>query len=641
MAILRANNLGKSFGERTLFSGVTFELPENGRMGFVGVNGSGKTTLFRMLQGKEEIDEGTLSLSRDCRMSSLDQALDASSDERLYDTALSAFSHLLEQEKLLASLERQLASGAGDALRLSGRLAETQEKYEAEGGLTFRSRTRAALLGLGFPEDALEKPLRLFSGGEIRKALLARILLSPANLLLLDEPTNHLDIAAVEWLEDFLLSYGGAFIVISHDRYFLDRVTDLTLELKNGTTTCTRGNYSTHVSRMLDAREAALRQYSRTQREIKRIEGIIEQQRRWNQARNYVTIASKEKQIARLKNTLVAPEPLPEALRFRFRACEGSGNDVLLTKALSKRYGNKTLFAQLTMRIGRNERVCLIGGNGCGKTTLLKILNDQLEPDEGSFVIGANVQKGYYAQDLGSMCPEKTVLDDLWDSFPRLDVQTLRNTLGLFLFHGDDIYKRVGELSGGEKARVQLLKLMLSGSNFLMLDEPTNHLDIASCEALENALCEYGGTMLIVTHDRYLINKVADRILILGPEGVTEFSGDWDAYKSVLAEQQAAAQEPSPAPGAKNEYQRNKERRAELSRLKNQARRAEQAVSQAEDELARLETDAAEPGISADYAASAELYARIGRQKQMLEAYMAVWEAAEEALSRCQTEMEE
>lgn len=642
MAILRAAGLTKYFGERTLFSDVSFELFPGDRVGFVGVNGCGKSTLLRMLDGRESIDKGQLSIAKDCKIASLDQTIPPAGENTLYQTVLDVFSPLLEMETQLAGVANDIERGDGNLERLVAKQCRLQEAYETQGGLTFRTRTRATLLGLGFSEEDLEKRLHLMSGGEIRKALLSRLLLSDANLLLLDEPTNHLDIGAVEWLEEYLRGCKSAFIVISHDRYFLDHVTERTMELENGALKIARGNYSRYTELKMDAREILQRQYLNKQREIKRIEGIIEQQRRWNQERNYVTIASKEKQIARLRQELVKPDPLPENLRFSFRAVEGSGNDVLIGKRLKKSFGSETLFRNVDLHILKNERVCLIGANGCGKTTLLRILTGRAVPDEGTFAIGANVQVGYYEQSLTGFRPENSILNELWDAFPRLDQQTLRNTLGQFMFHGDDVMKKMSALSGGELARVQLLKLMLAGSNFLLLDEPTNHLDIASREALERALSDYGGTMLIVTHDRYFVNRLADRIVILGKNGITEFSGDWDAYKQFLA-QEAEPEEVADAtsePVRENAYLKSKELRAQKAKCKGDRDRAEARIAELEAKAAALETTLNAPENASDYEKSSALYAELDQLKNTLETAYAAWEQAEERYDALRREEE-
>ena len=629
MALLHAEKLQKNFGERTLFSEVSFDVFQKDHIGLVGVNGCGKTTLTRMLLGLESVDGGVLSVAKGARIASLDQSPVWAEGETLYQAVLHCFDHLRAMERDLAALSERMTAADTVTDAMLRHQAELTDRYEREGGLTYESRTRSALLGLGFTEGELTEEIAHMSGGQMRKAALAKILLSAADLLLLDEPTNHLDIASMEWLEEYLKSYRGAYMVISHDRYFLDAVCGRILELENGSLHTFSGNYSRYAEHKLGEREYALRHYKNGLREIKRLEGVIAQQRRWNQARNYVTIASKEKQIERLKSQLVKPEETPDAIRFSLRAGELTANDVVSCRDLSKSFGEKTLFRYLNLLVKNGERVCLIGANGCGKTTLLKILLGQEQPDEGYYRLGPNVNVGYFSQSTVHTESGARVLDDLADAFPRETPQRLRNLLGTFLFRGDDVYKPLNTLSGGELARVQLLKMMLSGSNVLFLDEPTNHLDIPSCEALENALAEYGGTMLIVTHDRYLTNRIADRVILMDQSGVRAFQGDWDSYKAAIAE--SGLEEPTAdrEPAKENEYQRGKDRRAAAARARTALKKAEQAVMEGEAAVAALETELARPEIASDYEAAAGICGELNEKREALERAYGEWERAE------------
>ncbi|MDD6888554.1 MAG: ABC-F family ATP-binding cassette domain-containing protein [bacterium] len=632
MALLQVQQIAKHFGERTLFSDVSFEIAPGDHIGLVGVNGCGKSTLLRILMGDEPADEGQVHRASECRMTWLMQRQPDGQGRTLMEETLQEFLPLMEMEKQLAGISEQLELHPDDAL--IRRQCRIQEEYQQRGGLTYRSRTRAVLLGLGFSEQALNQPADVLSGGELRKALLARVLLSESNLLLLDEPTNHLDIAAIEWLEEYLLSYRGAFLVVSHDRYFLDRVTTRTIEMEHGSILTSRGNYSRHLELKLDAREAAERKYYNQLREVRRIQGIIEQQRRWNQARNYVTIASKEKQLERIRKEMVKPAADPASIRFSFHAVEPAGNDVLLVRALKKSFGQRTLFQDADIHLLRGEHVCLLGANGCGKTTLLRILTGGEEPDAGSFQIGANVQIGYYEQSMRGLQPDYTVLEQASMLFPRLDQQQLRSALGQFLFRGDDVFKRIGDLSGGELARIQLLKLMLSGCNLLLLDEPTNHLDIPSREALERALSAYDGTMLIVTHDRYFVNRIADRILVLTPDGLTGFSGDWSAYSASLQEAGAAAQGEAETEAAKqpNAYQRKRELRSAIQRSRGVLKRAEERVAAQEALLSEYHARLSSPEIATDYAAAMRIAEEAAEAETALEQLYADWQQADDAL---------
>ena len=642
MALLLAQHIAKHFGERTLFAGVSFEIAPGDRVGLVGVNGCGKSTLLSMLAGEEQPDEGEIHRSSECRMTWLRQRQTDTEGLSLLDATMQEFAPLMELERQLDELSARLELGADDAL--IRRQCRLQEEYQQRGGLTFRSRTRAVLLGLGFSEADIQKPADVLSGGELRKALLARVLLSEANLLLLDEPTNHLDIRAIEWLEDYLLSYRGAFVVVSHDRYFLDRVTTRTFEMEHATVAVSRGNYSRHLQLKMDAREAAERRYYNQLREVRRIQGIIEQQRRWNQARNYVTIASKEKQLARIRQEMVKPADDPASIRFSFRAVEPAGNDVLTVRALEKRFGEHVLFGGLEMHLLRGEHVCLLGANGCGKTTLLRILTGQETPDAGGFQVGANVRIGYYEQSMRGLSRELTVLEQVGMLFPRLDQQQLRSALGQFLFRGDDVFKRIGELSGGELARIQLLKLMLSGCNLLLLDEPTNHLDIPSREALERALSAYDGTMLVVTHDRYFVNQIADRILVLAREGLQEFAGDWTAYSASLAAGHREQSAPTAARAREtNDYVQKREQRSALQRARGALKRAEARVEAQERLLSECQAQLATPEVATDYSAAMRLAEEAARLEAELESLYEDWQEADRALQALcgRTEQEE
>jgi len=628
MALIQVQNLAKYFGVRTLFRNVSFEVFENDHIGLIGRNGCGKSTLFSILLGTMEADEGFVSRSRECRIGSLEQALPNDLDASLYDITLKVFNHLKQMEKRLEKIAEQIESGSEDTDRLVQKQYHLQEAFEREGGLTYRSRTRATLLGLGFSAEELNKKVSALSGGEMRKALLARLLLSDANLLLLDEPTNHLDLQAIEWLEEFLLSFKGAYIVVSHDRYFLDRVTGKTLELIHESIRCSNGNYTRHQQLSFDAHQTAERQYQKTLREIKRIEGIIEQQRRWNQARNYVTIASKEKQIERLKKDLVKPETPPAHIRFHFDAPEPTGNEVIEAQNLEKSFGNQRLFSELSFLIRKGEHVCLLGANGRGKTTLLRILLGQEEPDCGSFRIGANVRLGYFEQSMRKLNGQKSIYDEIADTYPRMDPQQIRNALGTFLFRGDDVFKQVGALSGGELARIQLLKLMLEKNNVLLLDEPTNHLDIPSREQLEDALCDYEGTLFIVTHDRYFINRIADRILVLTENGISEFSGDWDEYLRSLAEDSRKTEDPISEP-QQNAYLLAREKRSAQNKAKGELKRIEAAIEEKEKRISEMEEELSDQNVACDYQRASEIAGALAKAREELDELYTVWEEAE------------
>lgn len=633
MPLLAVSNIKKSFVERTLFEGMSFEIDATDKVGLVGANGCGKTTLFNILSKRDVPDEGSVYISRDAVIGTMQQHTD-DGENTLFESVLSVFGYLEQIERKLDEINAELERGEGNINALIAKQHRLNEEYELRGGLTYKSRARAAALGLGFTEDDLSRPMSSFSGGQRNKVQLAKLLLSEANLLLLDEPTNHLDIESVEWLEDFLRSYRKAFIVISHDRYFLDKVTAKTIEIKDRTIYATNGNYSRHIEKRATDREIQMRQYLNTQKEIRRIYGIVEQQRRWGQERNFVTAASKLKQIERLKATLVEPERDLATVHFGFSAKEISGNDVLMGHGIRKSYGAKHVLNGIDLHVLKGERIFIVGANGCGKTTLLRILARTERPDAGYFNFGANVEAAYYDQTLSQLNDGNTVLNEAWDDHYLTMTQTqIRSTLAAFLFMGDDIEKKVGCLSGGEKARLQLLKLMLSKANLLLLDEPTNHLDIASREALERALENYGGTMIVVTHDRYLINRLADKVLYMDNGVVSEHIGGYDELmedlerKKVETVVEADAQRPR-----QNDYRAQKERQSAINRQKGEVRRSEERITALEGEIAAMEKELAKPTVASDYKKAGELSAKIDSRRAELNGLYEAWDEAQRKL---------
>lgn len=626
MIVLSGNDISVSFGGETLFHDVNFRLEENGRAGLVGVNGCGKTTLMHVINGRQEAETGGISKAAGIKIGCMEQYVIRDDNITLYDEVLEIFRPLIDAENELADIAVAIDTGDHSEQTLS-RQMQLQERFEREGGLTYKSMTCSALVGLGFSEEDFNKPISVMSGGQKSKAQLAKLLLSGSNILLLDEPTNHLDITACEWLEKFLTEYKGAYIVISHDRYFLDKVTDTTFEMENRTLREYKGNYTRYLELKAEAREAQQRVYDRTVKEINRIEGIVEQQKRWGQEHNFITAASKQKQADRLKETLEKPEDLPEAIKFTFRAKEGGANDVLIAKGLSKSFDGTAVFTNAELDIKKNTTTFILGENGCGKTTLLKILTGEYQADSGEYKFGNNIQFGYYDQAQTDLDPSKTVIDEVWDRYPKMTQTQVRSALAQFLFKGDDVFKNVGKLSGGEKARVSLLKLMLSKANMLLLDEPTNHLDIHSREALENALASYGGTLLIVSHDRYLINKLADRIVWLGKTGTLNIDGNYDRYielKEAKAQSEQAVQVKA-AESKKNDYKERKERESTLRKLSGALKRCEQAIDEIGLKTAELAQQMSQPEIATDYEKTSALAQEIEALKEKEEALTAEW----------------
>lgn len=631
MAYLHAYNLNVSFGDKVLFDDVSFEVGEHDRVGLIGVNGAGKTTLFRLITGELEPTAGEAFVSKQARVGYLEQHACADSARSIYDEMLSVFADVMQVERELSETTHLLEAGEGDLNALINRQQDLNDRFERMGGLTYRSRTRAALMGLGFPEKDFDQPCGNLSGGQKSKLSLGKLLLSGANLLLLDEPTNHLDIESVEWLEGFLRDFTGAALIISHDRYFLDRVTNRTMELEHGHVKLFKGNYTAYQQFKKQEREVQRKHYENAMREMKRIEGIIAQQRQWNREKNIRTAESKEKMLERMKAELEIPESELDSLRFAFQPRMVSGNDVILASGLAKSFEEKKLFAKVELHVRRGDRAFLLGPNGCGKTTLLRVLLGRTPADQGRFTFGTNVQIGYFDQGLAGLHPEKTVLDEIWDTYPAMTQTQVRSALAAFLFQGEDVYKQVQTLSGGEKARTALLKLMLSGANLLLLDEPTNHLDISSREALEDALSGYEGTMLIVSHDRYFINKLANRVLHLTHDGVKEYLGGYDDYVQALDNQprpgKVAAEKPK-----QNDYKLRKERESERRKLMGRISRCEQEIAAIDEETAALNAQLEQPQVAADYAKVLELTQQLAALHEKQEELYAEWEKMQETL---------
>lgn len=604
MAILTAVNVGHWFGEREIMREVNFSLEERSRVALIGVNGCGKTTLFKLITGIYTPDEGSIITAKMTKIGYMEQ-ITLRGSLTVYEEALTVFEPLIALEKRIEEVNHRLESSSdAELIELQTRLTD---QFNNEGGLTYVSRTRSALIGLGFTPEQLDQPVDTLSGGQRSKVQLCKLLLSGAGLLLLDEPTNHLDIAATEWLEDFLFSYQGAYIIISHDRYFLDRVTTTTMELENHRLSVFNAGYSRFMELKNERRELDIRHNENTLREMKRIQGIIEQQKRWNQERNYVTAASKQKQLDRLSEKLINIEKLPEKISFSFPVREGGGNEVLVTDRLSLSYGSHDIFSEVSIRIMKQERVFLIGSNGCGKSSLLKVLSSKLPGKSGSFTLGSNIECGYFDQTLSGLHDDKTVIDEIWDRYPRMTETEVRSSLAIFLFKGDDVFKKVGTLSGGERARVALLGLMLSRVNLLILDEPTNHLDIASREALEQALMDYEGTLFIVSHDRYFINKLADRLYYMDEGGLTEYLGNYDYYEETRPQKAAAAVAVKQKSSQAIEYKQRKERESAARKRKTQIERTEKRLEEISVLLDEVNTALSTPENASDYAKVLEL----------------------------------
>lgn len=636
MIILQGNNITVSFGERVLFSNVNFSVDENDKIGLAGANGAGKTTLFRMLSGNEPEDyEGSVVRQSGLTVGYMEQHVLRSDNVSVLEEALSVFAPLMEAEKELEELHRRIDRGETDAELLERQMLLT-EKFQSEGGLTFRARTESMLLGMGFPADSLEREVRVLSGGERSKLQLIKLLLSGAKLLLLDEPTNHLDIEAAEWLEGFLLDFKGAYIVISHDKYFLDKVTDKTFALDNGTLDSYKGNYSEYL-RQYDERVTFLtKKYLEMTEEIHRIEGIIEQQKRFNQEHNYITIRSKEKQIERIKKDLVPPPPPRKKIHFSIPCRTAHGTDVISAQRLSLGIGGHELFKNASFEIKYGERVFLLGANGCGKSTLMKMILGRVKGEGYSFIADW-LKIGYFdqLQEL-RLTDTKTLMNFVWDDFPKLNRTQIQSALAMFKLYGDILQKPVNTLSGGEAAKVILLKIMLDGPNLLLLDEPTNHLDLDAREGLIEALSDYKGTMLIISHDRSMINSLATKLMFLHKDGVEIFSGSYDQWRQQTGAPVGTGfgsrqkRDPASENGGEskrvNAYKQQKEQQSLIRKLNTKIKRLEDSIEEAEKEIAEINKRLSESG--SDYQRVMEDSQRLSELQTESERLMEEWEKA-------------
>lgn len=622
MIVLAAHHLSKYFGERVLFEDVSFDIQEHEKVGLVGSNGCGKTTLFRMLIGEESIDNGDVVTAKDTRLGYAEQHACSASDRTLWEEVESVFAPVMAVEEELQKVTRQLE--VVSIPDLIDRQHQLQEQLEAMGGLYYRSRVKATLLGLGFDEAAFSQSVSTLSGGQRSKAAMGKLLLSDSNLLLLDEPTNHLDIASVEWLEDFLRTYNGAVVVISHDRYFLDKVTTRTLELTHGRMVETRGNYTAHRENRKKEQEVAEHHYKSATRRIKHVEGSIEKLKQFNREKSIRAAESKEKMLERLKAELEIPDREEDTIRFDFTARTTSGNEVLDVQELAMGFENRPLFRDVNFKLWKGQRVFLLGSNGCGKSTLLKIINRRLRPQHGLVRHGAKVTVGYYDQTQQELDTDTTAIEAMWDAYPSLTQTELRNAMAAFLFRGEDVFQPVSVLSGGERARLLLLKLMLARDNLLLLDEPTNHLDIASREALEEALSGYDGTLFIVSHDRYFINRMADKVIGLQADGCVEVEGNYDEYVARVRQPEAAVVAAKPV--KENTYKQRKEQESNRRKLATRIRKTEEAIEQTEQEITALQAQLDEPEVQTDYQRITELSKAIQEKETALEQLMEDWE---------------
>ncbi len=623
--ILSVSSIYKSFNEIPVLKDVSFHIEDYDKAAIVGINGAGKTTLLNIIMGRLSADDGIVTVSKDKTIGYLPQHDAVLNDNSIYNELLSVKQNVIDMEEQMHSIELQMKTASEEKLaELMNTYANLTHAFETANGYAYKSELTGVLKGLGFAESDFDKSISKLSGGQKTRVALGKLLLQRPDLLILDEPTNHLDMSSISWLETYLLNYKGAVIIVSHDRYFLDRIANKVIEIENTKTTVFTGNYSDYAAKKEILRRAEYNAYMKQQQEIRHQEEVIEKLRSFNREKSIKRAESREKMLNKI-DVLDKPVEVRNDMHLRLEPKTESGNDVLHVENLSKSFGTLTLFESLNFDIKKGEHVAIIGDNGSGKTTILKIINEILPPDSGEIRLGANVQIGYYDQEHHVLHMDKTLFDEISDDYPTLNNTKIRNTLAAFLFTGEDVFKTIKTLSGGERGRVSLAKLMLSEANFLILDEPTNHLDIMSKEILEDALNAYTGTVLYVSHDRYFINKTAERILDLRGRVLTNYLGNYDYYltkKDELTEKLNLTNEPlsaSPVPSAKTDWKSQKEQQAALRKKENDLKKCEARIEALENRNAEIDELMASPDVCTDVAKLQEL----SREKEENDAELA------------------
>lgn len=644
--ILACQNISKSFGVDQILSDVSFHIEDREKMAIVGINGSGKTTLLRIIMGEETADSGQVVISKDRTIGYLSQHQDISFDNTVYAEMLLTKQPIIDCEEQMRNLEADMKHCTGEQLdKIMDTYNRLSAYFDRENGYAYRSEITGVLKGLGFDKDDYDRHINTLSGGQKMRIALGRLLLTRPDLIILDEPTNHLDMESVKWLEGFLSAYQGSVIIVSHDRYFIDRIATKVVELDQTKATVYNGNYTYYANKRAEIRANMMKAYLNQQQDIKHQEAVITKLKQFNREKSIKRAESREKMLDKIE-LLEKPTEAASKMRLTLSPSVESGNDVLTVKDLKKSFGANVLFDNLDLEIKRGEHVALIGGNGTGKTTILKIINHIVSKDSGSVMLGSRVKIGYYDQEHQVLSLHKTIFEEISDAYPDLTNTKIRSVLAAFLFTGDDVFKKIGDLSGGERGRVSLAKLMLSPANFLILDEPTNHLDIHSKEILEYALREYTGTLLIVSHDRYFINTVATRIFELRDKKLYNFIGNYDyyeAHKDVVYESKNAKEtsklgfnsisqkdtvsEKAVDTSGKDAYLRTKEQQAKQRKLENDIRKTEEKIEELEAQIAKIDEQICLPENATNAAKLSELSSKRQELEQMLETVYETWEA--------------
>lgn len=628
--VLACNNISKSFGIDEIIKNASFHIEEREKAAIVGINGAGKTTLLRIIMGEYQADSGEVIIAKDRTIGYLAQHQKLSGDNTIYDELMSVKKDIIELEQKIRRLELEMHSKEGVELEtVMEAYSKSTHQFELQNGYAYKSEVVGVLKGLGFDESDFEKKMNTLSGGQKTRVALGRLLLSKPDIIMLDEPTNHLDMNSIAWLENYLVNYDGSVIIVAHDRYFLDKVVTKVIEVERGIVSVFSGNYSDYAAKKKQLMDAKLKEYYNQQRDIKHQEEVIAKLKSFNREKSIKRAESREKLLDKIE-VIDKPITEQETMHFKLEPAKESGNDVLSVEGLSKAFGGNRLFDNVSFEIKKGEKVALIGNNGTGKTTILKIINHIIDADAGKVKLGANVEIGYYDQEHNVLHMDKTAFDEIGDAYPDMTNTQIRNMLACFLFTGDDVFKKISDLSGGERGRVSLAKLMLSNANFLILDEPTNHLDIMSKEILESALNRYTGTVLYVSHDRYFINKTASRIMELSANTVTNYIGNYDYYlekRDILAPKEVKQVSSEKNTAVKDDWKAQKEEQAKLRKRQNDIAKIEKSIEQLEKDNSELDEQLALPEVYSDVKQLMKLNEKKQEIEKKLEKLYEDWEA--------------